>query len=252
MLWYSCAKYRLNRSSYWKMIQTRTCDSCMNRINVRKMQWSCSMTLSSGVSMSRDKLLFVAGLVINPLPWRGWSPSTGEYTFASKKIRCIQPAFEIANMRCKGSQHSRAWSFVSIWLRVTMGKKQWNKSFTSWCPYYSHIRRPLPSLGLGGAAPGITVGVQPWLFVPALPAPQQPVKRSTSLQPAKAIGSIQPKLARPRQHQPVAFEGGPRPRGLFWLYIDTVSKLLCGTFWPPSITLKKLKASKSLKLPHLC
>ena len=29
-----------------------------------------------------------------------------------------------------------------------------------------YIRRPLPSLGLGGAAPGITVGVQPWLWPP--------------------------------------------------------------------------------------
>ena len=26
-----------------------------------------------------------------------------------------------------------------------------------------HIRRPLPGLGLGGAAPGITVGVRHWL-----------------------------------------------------------------------------------------
>ena len=35
---------------------------------------------------------------------------------------------------------------------------------------YICIRRPLPSLGLGGAAPGITVDVRHWVWAPAVPA----------------------------------------------------------------------------------
>ena len=42
---------------------------------------------------------------------------------------------------------------------------------------YIYIRRPLPSLGLGGAAPGITVGVRHGL-VPALASKPQNLRSS--------------------------------------------------------------------------
>ena len=94
-------------------------------------------------------------------------------------------------------------------------------------PFHSYghllvIRRPLPSLGLGGAAPGITVGVQHGA-VPAL---------SFSMAPSK-LQKLQKLLSGTFS---ATCQGSTSC--LYW-----ASKLLRGTFWAPSKSFESLAAA---------
>ena len=106
--------------------------------------------------------------------------------------------------------------------------------------YIYNIRRPLPSLGLGGAAPGITVGVR------HDPVPGFGFEASEPFQvPLAAFEGL-----KTSQPSAAAFEGVPlalpwylpRPHGptscFYW-----ASKLLRGTFWAGLITLKTSAAA---------
>ena len=97
---------------------------------------------------------------------------------------------------------------------------------------YIYIRRPLPSLGLGGAAPGITVGVRhgpvlalPWYlcirphgtFWAGLKTLKPSQQLSTA--PAPPNPPQQPSLA------PQAYWASKLPRGTFWAGLKTFKSL---------------------------
>ena len=122
--------------------------------------------------------------------------------------------------------------------------------------YIPRIRRPLRSLGLGGTAPGITVGVRHWLW-PHLwelsklrPARGTPPKTCVSgdLKPCKtaSISAFQavawlpwPRYAAPARAATIG------PANCFYIRL---LKLLRGTFWPRLKSLKTLqKPSKTFK-----
>ena len=95
-------------------------------------------------------------------------------------------------------------------------------------PLIIHIRRPLPSLGLGGAAPGITVGARHGP-VPALASKARNLSRLLYTAPLRACM--------------LCHGTSLGPTSCFYC----ASKLLRGTFWAPLKTLKTSAAFKGLR-----
>ena len=84
-----------------------------------------------------------------------------------------------------------------------------------------YIRRPLPSLGLGGAAPGITVGVR---HGPVLALPWYPQHRTTLRSSTRSVRLALP-WCLPIGPTSCFYWASKLPRGTFWAGLKTPKPL---------------------------